>query len=910
MSTFARTLWTWIALMVATASAPSTTRAEEARLTRADNGLRIVTRESFARDLVALCLYVDGGNRTETAPLSGLSHYYEHLIFRGGTSRQKELETRRVFQEIGEFGGWTSSDTTCYSFVVPAARFDEALDRFADAVLAVEVTAEKVAKEREVVISEFKMSYADSPGGWAWYRLMGEAFRVHPYGRTTIGRRDVIEGADLERFRTFYAERYVPNHMIAAVVGAIPAEVARAKVAQAFSRRVPGRATFETGEVEPAQEAPRAVVEARRSEKSHGLLGWKATTAGAPDAPAVTLLAHILGGGESARLEREVRAARGLVLDVGAWFDETRDLGLLGVSFSTLPGRELAAVSAVAAEAARLRDELVPEAELARAKRKIEADHLLAHQGVAQQANALARAALLGDPALGAADLDRIRGVSAHDLREAARRVIRPEGATVSLVIPEGGTLTAEAARASLAAGHAPSRVHDAHSTPVAATSTAHAGSVESPPTSVRRLSSGALAIVREDPSASVIALHVRFTDPIEHEPADKPGTAALAERLLLRGSTLAEVGVPSGAGTGLTRALVAARLDALGARISTGLEHDALSGTIEAPADRFGDALALLASALLRPSFAADEVEKARTEQEAEVRAALDDGFALAAREQYAALYEGTTLGRPIEGTLEAIAAVTREDLVRWHRVATDPRRAIVAVVGPIEPEEALRLLERSFPAPSTPSAATTEIPATPAARAARTDARPAHRLLERPKEQLTFRLGHVGIPPRNPDWIPLAIGIRHLASQVFFRFVYEKGVAYRAWTHLAGGRSAQPFTFEMGVTGPNFPDARRELTAALEALARDGLTPAEVAKAKRDLLARHLLGQETPLAVAAALARHESNGVGWRRADSLPALVDATTTEAVNAALRRHLRPTSLHLTAVGDLAAAGLK
>src|SRR5687767_11659656 len=108
------------------------------------NGLRVVAKEAKGTGLVALACFVDGGNRTEPAELAGLSHYYEHLVFRGGTARQAELETRKVFTQLGTFYGYTSEDATCFYFVVPTSNLDEALWRHFDAVMKVQVTQEKV----------------------------------------------------------------------------------------------------------------------------------------------------------------------------------------------------------------------------------------------------------------------------------------------------------------------------------------------------------------------------------------------------------------------------------------------------------------------------------------------------------------------------------------------------------------------------------------------------------------------------------------------------------------------------------------------------------------------------------------------------------------------------------------------
>jgi zinc protease len=852
--------------------------------TTLENGLRLIVKEDFAKDLVALSLHVDGGNRTEPRELSGLSHYYEHLIFRGGTAKQKELETRKVFLGLGDFGGYTTADLTAYDFVVPRASFDEALRRFADAVLEIEVTAEKVAKEREVVLSEYKMSYADNPSGWAWYNLERTAFRVHPYGRTTIGLREVIEGADLPRLKSFHAERYVPNHMVVAVVGAIRAADALAAVRAAFGSRPRGKESFETGEVEPPQDAARTIVEARRTEKSYAMLGWKAAPVGAPEAYALRVLAQVLGGGAASRLEREVRARRGLALEASAWYDETRDPGLLGVALTLEPGREAEALAAVADEAARLRRDLVPEDELEAARCAIASGWTLANESYIQQARWITRFAIWGDPALGQDAVARVRAVTAAEVREAARRTFASKLATVSVVRPEAGPAVAEdALRAALArcdAGGA-----------AAAAATARGRTL------ARTLACGVRAIAREDTSAPVVAVSLELASPLAYEPSEKPGVAALGERLLLRGA-----GARS-------REELAARIDALGIRLDTGLDRDSLTVTLAAPAGAAAEGIALLGDVAYRPRFDAAEVEKARAEQVAAIQAIDDRSFDLAAREFYAALYEpGSLYGRPVAGTVDGVRAAVREDLVHWHAALARPEHAVVAVVGAIDAERALALLDAAL-APGGPATAEATSPA-PAAPIATPRPAPADRLLARPREQVAFRLGFVGIAATDPDFVPLAIGIRHLSTELFFRYVYEKGIAYRCWTYLRAGRGPHPFTFEMGVSAPNYKAARAGLEEALRALVERGLGAEDLERAKREAIQRHLLGQQTALEQAGLLAFYESVGLGWQRVDALPEIYRRVTADDVNAAIKRRLDPARLTIAVVGDLAAAGIE
>ena len=174
------------------------------------NGLRLVLVEDHSKPLAGLCIFVNGGSRTESPGLSGLSHYYEHLIFRGGSARQQELEFRREMQRLGEeSGGYTTNDYTCYGFTSPTANLDEALWRSVDAWMALKLTEPKVAKERQVVMEEFNQG-EDRPDYKVYFQIERLMFRDHPYKRDTIGLKDTIENSKLSTFRTFYEERYVP----------------------------------------------------------------------------------------------------------------------------------------------------------------------------------------------------------------------------------------------------------------------------------------------------------------------------------------------------------------------------------------------------------------------------------------------------------------------------------------------------------------------------------------------------------------------------------------------------------------------------------------------------------------------------------------------------------------------------
>jgi zinc protease len=153
-----------------------------------DNGLQIIMKEQHEKNLIAVNAYVMGGSRTETPDISGLSHYYEHMIFRGGTGKQAELETRKEFMGLGTFYGFTSDDVTDYYIVTTKENLDEALWRHVDAVMNLELTQENVDQERQVVIEEYNMGW-DRPDYRVYYLMAETAYRSTPTGSPQSDRR-------------------------------------------------------------------------------------------------------------------------------------------------------------------------------------------------------------------------------------------------------------------------------------------------------------------------------------------------------------------------------------------------------------------------------------------------------------------------------------------------------------------------------------------------------------------------------------------------------------------------------------------------------------------------------------------------------------------------------------------------
>jgi zinc protease len=831
-----------------------------------ENGLRVVAKEARGTGLVALACMVDGGNRTEPAELSGLSHYYEHLVFRGGTARQAELETRKVFTQLGTFYGYTTEDSTCFYFIVPLSNLDEALWRHRDAVTNVKVTQEKVDRERDVVMNEYRMSVADSPSGVLWHGLYGKAFEKHPYGRKTIGLREVIEGSNLDRFKSFYEDRYVANQMVISVVGDLPAQELVRKVEETWKDARKGKASFELGVQEPKQSEPRTVIQEREGmQQSYLALAFHATEAQDPRRVVHDVLSVVLSGGDASRLQRGL-VARRIALSAGAWSPGCKDPGLFAVSLDAEPEKEASALEETVSILRSFARTGPTEEELANAKRRLENETVFGSESLKDEVLRLGSRAILGDPDVGTTYVDKVRAVSAEAVKKAAAELFRSANATLSVMRPRKVDRDWTAILRGLDSGEARAALVE------------HA--------------SGARIIIEESRRSRVVALDMKIAGGQLAEPPGEAGVAQLTERLLSRGTKR------------LDRAALARELDRLAVRINTASGSEATTLSIRATDETFEPAIALLGEMLHTPAFDEDEVRRAREETLEAIASIEDDSFGLTQQSFADTLYGADhPYGRPVLGRKASVSPLSRANLVRFHERVYHPENMVVAVVGAIDPARAEQLIEKHLLGQTSGTGTGTprrfQVPPPP-------DARARTILLDRKREQATLDLGLPLVAVGDKDYLPIQLALRHIGNALFFKYVYEEGVAYRMWVYLRQGTGVRPLVLETGIAPKNFVRVKDGLVAAVTSLVEHGLTSEDVAKARKDYVNRILLARETNEDRARSLSSNELQGIGFDFEDRLPGLLEGLTAETVNDALKRRIDPAKLSLVIVGDRAA----
>jgi zinc protease len=332
------------------------------------NGVVLITQDHHAADVVALQLWMRVGGRDERPEELGLSHYLEHMLFKGTPTRPLGSIDRLIEGLGGTSNAFTSYDFSHFDVVVPATHVRPALELLADIAVNAAFVPEELEAEKKVVFEEMNLT-EDDPEKFLGRRLSETAYQAHPYGRPILGTRELVQSLTRERLDAYYKKHYVPRNMTLVVVGPMPPDQVRPLAAATFGRLVgPPSARPPATAVPPLTGGRKADVP-RPEQQAYLGLAWQAAATGvaSEDIPAVDLLTYILGDGPSSRLNQVVREGKRLVQSIEAAY-VTRELsGLVSVT-ARLDARNLdAAETAIFEVVGRVRADGVTEAERQRA---------------------------------------------------------------------------------------------------------------------------------------------------------------------------------------------------------------------------------------------------------------------------------------------------------------------------------------------------------------------------------------------------------------------------------------------------------------------------------------------------------------------------------------------------------------
>ena len=706
------------------------------------NGAELIVLEKRNAPVVAVQAWVRTGAIHEQEFMgAGLSHFCEHLLFKGTTKRPTGVLDQEIRSAGGDDNAYTSSERTVYHVTCEAAGLATAFDALADMVMDSTFPPEEVQKEHGVVVKEIERSQ-DNPERALWEAYERMQYQVHPYRIPVLGYPERFQRVTRAEVYAYYKRRYAPQMTAFILVGDFDA----AAVLPQMARTLAGwkRTNVEESVIpeEPGQVAPREVAVSHPLCKVPKLiLGFPNVSLRHPDLYALDVLASILGDGRSSRLYREVKDARQLVHEIEAFSYTPLYAGMFAASATVDAARIPAAKEAILAvfEAARHKKPSVEE--LARAKRKVVAQKIFGEmlaEGVAGN---------LGSDWFVAGDLDfsetyveGIQRVGAEDVLRVAQKYLEPMKLNYALLLPEkksGDPVLAAGVRAARPVEQAVEielQRQRLGGQPDVASVTGKV--LSGAPVFEIRMRNGLRVVVREDRALPAVHLALAVLGGQRWESTELAGSANLLAEMLDHGTKK------------LKKLELAARVEDLGASLATfggrntcGLKVRCLKADLPALFE-------LSADCFLNPAFPADELEKVREEVLVQIEEQDEDLFALNSKLLRPLLYGAHPYGRPVLGMKESVRKASAADLARLHAAWFRPEHVALALVGDLTATDGLELVRKAFGAWKSPPAS-----AAPPAPKIEPLAGPKEGELKRPGiESAVLTLGFGGVKLNDP--------------------------------------------------------------------------------------------------------------------------------------------------------------
>jgi predicted Zn-dependent peptidase len=403
------------------------------RKTVLPNGLLVLTEAMPHVRSVSMGAWIGTGSRDESAPLNGISHFVEHMVFKGTTSRSAQQFAREVDTIGGNLDAYTGKETVCFSIKVLDENVPTALDLLSDLVLHPTFTPDDIARERGVILEEIKMD-EDNPD-YLVHELFTQNFWKHDaLGRPILGTARTVSSFDQPTVFDFYAGRFTSRNMVFSAAGNLDHDSFVGQVAHHFSSLAPSTAAL-TPRQAPKTHPHITLKRKKALEQVQLCLGVPAPPVNHAERYGVYLLNTMLGGGMSSRLFQSIREDQGLAYSIYSEMNPFHDTGSLSVYAGTSVDNTEKLLALTLVELRRLKEETVSEAELKRAQDQLKSNIVIGLESSGSRMANLARQQMYFGRFFGVEEITQeIEAITPATIQRLAQQLFRPELMALTLL--------------------------------------------------------------------------------------------------------------------------------------------------------------------------------------------------------------------------------------------------------------------------------------------------------------------------------------------------------------------------------------------------------------------------------------------------------------------------------------------
>lgn len=833
----------WLSVLIAPVA------AQDASKHVLDNGLTVIIKPMPGNPMVSVYGLIKAGSATEGKYLgSGLSHFLEHMLFKGTQSRGVGEIGRAIQAAGGSINAQTSYDYTMFTITVPRDAMNTAVELLSDALFHSSLDPVELEKERQVIFGEMRMR-KDNPETYLSQLVFRSVYLNHPYKHPIIGYPELFEKVTREGLYDFYKTYYTPNNMVISIAGDVDRSKTLDVVRSFFGSYARSAPIPRNLPPDPWVISPRFVEAFYPTDVTRLAIMFQSVGLMDRDLFALDVLAKILGEGESSRLYRELYQQRELVHEVSAYNYTPYDRGVFGVEATLDDDKREDVERLMMDQIEAMSKKLVTPDELQKAKKQVESEFVMGLQTTEQVAFSQAMdEALTGDHLFAKKYVDGVRAVTAADIQRVARTYLKADVRTTVLLRPQSANQGADAARAIQ----------------------------EQAGIDKYLLSNGITVLLREDHSLPLVSVCLASAGGLRQEPSALNGISSVMSDVWVKGTS--SMNAEKIADLVESNGMV---LQHFSGRNSMGLKMLFLSSDVD-------KGLGLLEDLVKNPSFAESEIEKSKEAARVAIRKRQDSVVAYSISALKKLLYPGHPYGTDPEGTMESLEAMTRQDLVDFYQRQVVSRNTVISVFGDINKESVLKGLEKRFGTLKDRMADAPEHPVDPL--------RNLQELaLTMNKSQALVLMGFLGARIDDPDVYGLDVLVSILGSSFsgrLFNDVREKlGQAYTVGGQFNPGIDSGEVLFYVLTTEESVNKVKEIIAQNIVKIQTELVSLQELADTKNYLKGNHKSDQQTNESLGFLTVLDELYGLGFDRYKTYDQNIDAVTAEDIRRLAQKYL-------------------
>lgn len=812
------------------------------------SGQTIIVKQVKSNPIVIIDTWIKTGSINETDKDSGVSHFLEHLFFKG-TLKHPTGEFDKVLEAKGAVtNAATSKDFTHYYIKLPSKYFDLALDYHADMLLNPQIPSKEMEKERKVVLEEIAKDQ-NSPNEIVYNNLNELMYKVHPYKRKVIGSAKIIETVTREEILDYYKKHYAPENMVTIVVGDVNPDEAAKKVEDAFKTNAPRKIQHNKFMPELPITTQRMKEVTTDSNSAYMMIGFRGVKAKNKDEYALDVLSTVLGDGRSSRFYKKIKDAKQLATSISASNLNLKDDGLFIINTEFAPENKELLLKTIFEEIENVKCAGITDEELITAKNIIERDTYYSRESISNIASEMGYTVVLTDnPKDYDNYLEGIKNVTLSDVKRVANKYFAKHKSAVSILLPKNNPCKCTSDTEKPVSNVSAKLVKTAYNT------------------DKYQLPTGATLLINKHNNNDIIAISIKAKGGRFIE--TKHGSADLTASVMLKGTK------------NYTSQELAQILEEKGINIASSAGSDYFSLNVLTTKQQLPLTLEILDEVVNNAKYDEYEIDKTRKNMIANIRSNRDIPLNRALEEYKNAIYENSVYSIGSKKLETYLPKVTRADILDYYSRIFYPQNLIVSINGDVDKQQMINVFTKIFNSKKGKVFSYTN-------HLNEVAYRTTQKTIVTPINNLQTGWIIIGWQVAGNAYIKDFAALQlidtfmgtGMSSRLFRTIREQSGLAYQVGSGYSPNALKGTYTLYLGTNPKNVSNGEKQMLNEIKILKSEFVSDKELQNAKDQLIGKFVLALETNLDKASALSLYEATGRGFAFVEEYPKIIQNIT-------------------------------